>query len=304
MSLEAAVREIKELFPGLALLENEPMARHCSFRIGGPVPALALPSSVPETADLCRVLQERGVTPLIMGNGTNLLVTDEPLSRFVIRLGEGVSAIERRGGTELFAESGALLSRLAAAAAAAGLSGLEFAHGIPGSVGGAVSMNAGAYGGEMKDVLRKVTYLEEELALREDSAGSQNLSYRHSRFSGTNDIILGVVVRLAPAEPEAVAARMRELQERRRASQPLELPSAGSAFKRPAQGYAAALIEGAGLKGYAVGGACVSEKHAGFVVNRGGASFDDVRRVLEHIRETVLRIYGIELEPEIRIIEN
>jgi UDP-N-acetylmuramate dehydrogenase len=147
MSLEAAVREIKALFPGLLLLENEPMARHCSFRIGGPVPAFALPASVSEAAALSRALRERDVTPLIMGNGTNLLVTDEPLARFVVRLGEGMSAVERRGETGLYAASGALLSRLASAAAAYGLSGLEFAHGIPGSVGGAASMNAGAYGG-------------------------------------------------------------------------------------------------------------------------------------------------------------
>ena len=180
------------------------------------------------------------------------------------------------------------------------LAGLEFAHGIPGTLGGAVSMNAGAYGGEMKDVVTSVTYLDEGLSVREtDDAG---FSYRHSRFSDTGCIVLGAEVSLHEDDPDAVRERMRSLAERRRSSQPLDMPSAGSTFKRPAGGYAAALIDEAGLKGCAVGGAQVSEKHAGFVVNRGGASFDDVLRLIEHIQNEVYRVSGIELEPEVKII--
>ena len=192
------------------------------------------------------------------------------------------------------------LSRLASFAAARSLAGLEFAHGIPGTLGGAVSMNAGAYGGEMKDVVTSVTYLDEGLSVHEtDDAG---FSYRHSRFSDTGCIVLGAEVSLHEDDPDAVRERMRSLAERRRSSQPLDMPSAGSTFKRPAGGYAAALIDEAGLKGCAVGGAQVSEKHAGFVVNRGGASFDDVLRLIEHIQNEVYRVSGIELEPEVKII--
>ena len=235
-----------------------------------------------------------------MGNGTNLLVTDAPLHRIVLRMGEDFSRIDPVNGTALRAESGATLSRLALFAAARGLAGLEFAHGIPGTLGGAVSMNAGAYGGEMKDVVTSVTYLDNDLSLREtDDAG---FSSRRSRFSATACIVLGAKISLHEDDPNAIRERMRLLAERRRSSQPLDMPSAGSTFKRPAGGYAAALIDEAGLKGYTVGGAQVSEKHAGFVVNRGGACFDDVLRLIEHIQNEVYRVSGSELEPEVKII--
>ena len=179
---------------------------------------------------------------------------------------------------------------------------MEFAHGIPGSLGGAVSMNAGAYGGEMKDIVVTTQYLDESLEVREVHGAAHDFGYRHSRFSDTGAVILASTLRLTPGDPAAIRARMAELSEKRRASQPLELPSAGSTFKRPVGGYAAALIEQAGLKGYTVGGAQVSEKHAGFVVNRGGATFDDVLRLIDHIRAEVLRTSGIELETEVKII--
>ena len=203
-------------------------------------------------------------------------------------------------GNQLYAEAGVTLARVAVFAQQNGLSGLAFAHGIPGSVGGAVCMNAGAYGGEMKDVLTSVVWLDRDLALHESA--DAGLSYRHSCFSDTDDMVVRARVRLSPDDPEAIRERMRVLADRRRASQPLELPSAGSTFKRPAGGYAAALIDQAGLKGCAVGGAQVSEKHAGFVVNRGGATFEDVLRLMEHIQETVFRDSGIALEPEVKIL--
>ena len=298
--LRSFLREARSRRPELTILENEPMSRHCSFRIGGACDAMLLPSSIEDVEAVCALLAECGEKPLLMGNGTNLLVTDAPLHRIVLRMGEDFSRIDPVNGTALRAESGATLSRLALFAAARGLAGLEFAHGIPGTLGGAVSMNAGAYGGEMKDVVTSVTYLDKDLSLREtDDAG---FSYRRSRFSDTDCIVLGAKISLHEDDPDAIRERMRSLAERRRSSQPLDMPSAGSTFKRPAGGYAAALIDEAGLKGYTVGGAQVSEKHAGFVVNRGGACFDDVLRLIEHIQSEVYRVSGIELEPEVKII--
>lgn len=298
--LRSFLREARSRRPELTILENEPMSRHCSFRIGGACDAMLLPSSIEDVEAVCALLAECGEKPFLMGNGTNLLVTDAPLHRIVLRMGEEFSRVDPVNGTALRAESGATLSRLALFAAARGLAGLEFAHGIPGTLGGAVSMNAGAYGGEMKDVVTSVTYLDKDLSVREtDDAG---FSYRRSRFSDTDCIVLGAKISLHEDDPDAIRERMRSLAERRRSSQPLDMPSAGSTFKRPAGGYAAALIDEAGLKGYTVGGAQVSEKHAGFVVNRGGACFDDVLRLIEHIRNEVYRVSGIELEPEVKII--
>lgn len=298
------IKEIKDALPGLELRENVKMSEHCSFKIGGEAPCMALPASEEETAELCRILRARGVKPLIMGNGTNLLVTDEPLEYFVIRFGESMSGIEKRGETGVSAGCGVTLSRLAAFCAGESLAGMEFAHGIPGTLGGAVCMNAGAYGGEMKDVTASVRCLDGELRLLTLGADALDLSYRHSVFTGTEDVILGAALALEKGDSETIRGRMRELAEKRRASQPLDKPSAGSTFKRPAGGYAAALIDQAGLRGFAVGGAQVSEKHAGFVVNRGGATFDDVLTLMEHIVEAVYKNSGVLLEPEVKIIRN
>lgn len=300
--IDPVVRRLREQLPALTILENEPMRAHCSFRIGGPVRALAQPSSAEETAALCRILRSADVTPLIIGNGTNLLVTDTELNRIVIQMGDSMAGAGQTGPDTLQAGCGIPLARLAQTALACGLGGMEFAHGIPGSLGGAVSMNAGAYGGEMKDIVVTTQYLDESLELREVHGAAHDFGYRHSRFSDTGAVILASTLRLTHSDPAAIRARMAELSEKRRASQPLELPSAGSTFKRPAGGYAAALIEQAGLKGYAIGGAQVSEKHAGFVVNRGGATFDDVLRLIDHIRSEVLRTSGVELETEVKII--
>ncbi len=300
--LDPVVRRLREQLPALTILENEPMRAHCSFRIGGPARALAQPSSAEETAALCRILRSADVTPLIIGNGTNLLVTDAELNRIVIQMGDNMAEAGQTGPDTLQAGCGIPLARLAQTALACGLGGMEFAHGIPGSLGGAVSMNAGAYGGEMKDIVVTTQYLDESLEVREVHGAAHDFGYRHSLFSDTGAVILASTLRLTPGDPAAIRARMAELSEKRRASQPLELPSAGSTFKRPVGGYAAALIEQAGLKGYTVGGAQVSEKHAGFVVNRGGATFDDVLRLIDHIRAEVLRTSGIELETEVKII--
>lgn len=297
-------KELKELLPELDLREREPMRAHCSFQIGGEAALMALPSSAEEAEQIGVFLRARGVRPLVVGNGTNLLVTDAPLRRFVLKLSKGVSEITRLDETRIFAQAGVSLAKLATACAHFSLSGLEFAQGIPGTLGGAAYMNAGAYGGEMKDVLQSVRYLDEEMRPCEKAGEALDFSYRHSAFSGGNNILLGCTLCLVPGDEAEILARIRELAQRRRCSQPLELPSAGSTFKRPAQGYAAALIEQAGLKGFSIGGAQVSEKHAGFVVNRGGASFDDVLRLIGHIRNTVYEKTGVRLEPEVRLIDN
>ena len=295
----AFLAELGRRCPSLRFAEKEPMSRHTSFRIGGECDAMLFPASEEEIRTAAELLAAAGETPLVIGNGTNLLVTGGPLHRIVLRMGEAFSSVQGEGDA-LEACAGISLAQLAVTAARRGLAGLEFAHGIPGTLGGAVGMNAGAYGGEMKDVVVSVTWLDPELRVRTSS--ETEMGYRHSRFSDTKDIILSARVALSGDDPEAIQERMRSLLERRRASQPLELPSAGSTFKRPAGGYAAALIDRAGLRGFAVGGAQVSEKHAGFVVNRGGATFDDVIALIEHIREEVLRTSGIELEPEVKII--
>ena len=298
------IRELKALMPQLSLRENEPMKAHCSFKIGGDACAMALPASIGETEELCSFLREKGVKPLVIGNGTNLLVTDEPLRRFVIKMSDSMSAMERHSETGINALCGISLAKLASECAHLSLSGLEFAHGIPGTLGGAACMNAGAYGGEMKQVLRSVTFLDENIKLRGKSGGELELGYRHSVFSDSDSVILSCELELMKGSKEEILAKMRELSEKRRASQPLDKPSAGSTFKRPETGYAAALIEQAGLKGFMFGGAQVSDKHAGFVINRAGASFEDVIRLMDYIKETVYKRTGIVLEPEVKIIDN
>lgn len=300
---EKLINDIRSALPGLEMHENEPMSAHCSFRIGGPARLMACTASGAEAAALLRLLREADAPVELMGKGTNLLVADEGLDAVVVRLGEAISGAELLPGDRVRAGAGISLAKLAVFAAEAGLSGLEFAHGIPGSLGGAVFMNAGAYGGEMKDVLESAEIALPDGTVREVPAEELELSYRHSALEGSGALVTAATVKLTPAEPEAIRARMRELMEKRRASQPLDMPSAGSTFKRPVGGYAAALIDQAGLKGFAIGGAQVSEKHAGFVINRGGATFDDVLRLMEHIQKTVLEKSGVRLEPEVRILK-
>jgi UDP-N-acetylmuramate dehydrogenase len=283
------------------LREQEPLSRHCSFRIGGPAAWLALPNSEEELIQLCQLLVRKGEEPFLMGNGTNMLFPDAGLDRLVIKTCQNVGGVSVAGNV-VTAQCGASLARVATAAMEAGLTGLEFAHGIPGSVGGGVVMNAGAYGGELKDVVAETTYLDEHMTVSVLRGAEHEFSYRHSYLSDHTGVVLSVKLVLTSGDRETIAGTMRALAEKRRASQPLDMPSAGSTFKRPAVGYAAALIDEAGLKGYTVGGAQVSTKHAGFVVNTGGACCEDVLRLMEHIQNTVLARSGVLLEPEVRII--
>ena len=304
-NLELAIARIKEALPGMKLLEQEPLSAHCSFKIGGPARAIAFPSDVTSLTKICAILKEQELAPLMLGNGTNILFPDEGLQEVFLISTEKLTKLFLLPDGAVYAEAGVSLARLAGFAQQHGLKGLEFASGIPGSLGGGCIMNAGAYGGELKDVIESVVclYLPDQ-GMYELTNEQCAFSYRRSRFNSVGGfVVLSAVFRLEQDEPEAIAGRMRELGEKRREKQPLDLPSAGSAFPRPEGHYAGALIDEAGLKGYAVGGARVSEKHAGFVVNRGGASFEDVLRLMEHIQEAVLRSSGIALEPEVKIIK-
>lgn len=294
--------ELRKQLPGLDLREHEPMSRHTTFRIGGPAAVFCRPGSVEETAALCRLLREKGVRPFVMGRGSNLLFPDELLPGVVVQFADNFSAVTQTSPSTLFAQSGATLVTVSQQAQKAGLTGLEFAGGIPGAVGGGVTMNAGAYGGEMKDVVTRVDYLDETLQIKSISNAECGFDYRRSVFESGGSVILGAELALTPDDPAAVKSRMETLKEKRLASQPLEYPSAGSTFKRPAGGFAAQMIDEAGLKGFTVGGAQVSEKHAGFVINRGGATSADVRALMEQVQMEVERRTGIRLEPEVRII--
>ena len=287
--------------PDLELREQEPMSRHTTFRIGGPVRLMALPKTEKEAQAVLKTAWELECPPFFLGNGSNLLVADAGYEGFVLKLARGMDQVQEVN-RRLVAGSAMLLSQLAWAALGRGLAGLEFAHGIPGSLGGAVTMNAGAYGGEMAQVVTAVTCLTRRGELETVPADRCAFSYRHSAFSDGSRLILRVEFSLPQGDPEEIRAKIEDLARRRKEKQPLEWPSAGSMFKRPAGHFAAALIEQCGLKGLTVGGAQVSEKHAGFVVNRGGATCADVLALVDQVRERVLRQTGVELEMEVRVL--
>lgn len=292
---------IGDYLPDLEWVCDEPMAKHTSFRIGGPARRMAFPKTREQLVVLAGLLQEAGIEPLLLGNGTNLLVADEGLDTVVINTSAQLSRVEQTGECELTADAGVSLCQLALFAWKQGLAGLAFAHGIPGTLGGGVVMNAGAYGGELKDVIADVTALYSD-GVRTLTADEMGFSYRHSAFSSGEGIVLGAKLKLELGDPNAIKAKMDELMARRKASQPLEFPSAGSTFKRPPGHYAGPLIESCGLKGARIGGAEVSCKHAGFVVNAGGATCADVLALMEKVQKTVFDTYGVLLEPEVKIV--
>lgn len=293
-----------EYLPDLHITTDEPMSRHISFRVGGPAKRMAFPSSGEQAVLLLDFAHACGARPLVIGNGTNLLAPDEGLDRLVVDTSAGLNRLEE--GEEpgiLTAEAGVSLARLADFACKLRMTGLEFAHGIPGTVGGAVCMNAGAYGGEIKQVIETVTILFPEEGVRTLSCAEMDFGYRHSLLTDQPDaVVLRASFRLSKGDPEIIRERMRELMSRRKATQPLEYPSAGSTFKRPAGNFAGALIESSGLKGLTVGGAQVSEKHAGFIINTGSATAADVLEVIRQVQERVFAETGVRLEPEVRII--
>ena len=287
--------------PGMELRFFEPMAKHTSFRIGGPAEAMAFPKSREELAELLKVSALLDCKTAILGAGTNVLAPDAGLPGLVICLKDALDDMERLDETRIRVMAGVTMTRAAMFAANLGLGGMEFAHGIPGSVGGGVYMNAGAYGGELCQIVESVEVMDAGGNIRNLSREEMEFSYRHSILEDQGGIVISAVFKLEKKPTEEIKARMKELMGKRSASQPLELPSAGSAFKRPVGGYAAALIDQAGLKGCQVGGAAISTKHAGFAVNLGGATAQDVKELLQQVSDKVFENSGIRIEPEIRI---
>lgn len=295
---------LQKYIPQMKVIAEEPMSRHTTFRIGGPAKRMAFPSDSALMVLLVNFAMECGTKPLIIGNGSNLLVPDEGLDRLVIDTSAYMNKAQL--GNEpntITAEAGATLAKTADFACKAGLSGLEFAHGIPGTVGGGVCMNAGAYGGEMKQVLTCVRILFPEEGVKTLTNEELKLGYRHSILSECPEaVVLSATMRLCPDKEKTIRDTMRELMRKRKGSQPLEWPSAGSTFKRPEGYFAGTLIDQCGLKGLTVGGAQVSEKHAGFLINRGGASFADMTELISQVQQRVFEQTGVHLEPEVKIV--
>ena len=292
---------ISNNIPNLELKQDVPMSRLTSFRIGGPARCVACPKTEEELSALLKLCAASGVEPVILGAGTNVLAPDAGMDALVIVLKDALEGMEQLTATSIRVMAGVTMSRAAVFAAGLNLGGLEFAHGIPGTIGGGVYMNAGAYGGEIKDVCTRVRIMDMAGEARWITNEEAAFAYRHSAIEDNPWIVVAAEFELIPTPEEQVWEKMKELIGKRRASQPLDLPSAGSAFKRPVGGYAAALIDQTGLKGFQVGGAAVSEKHAGFVVNLGGATAADVQELLKAVSDKVFDRTGIRLEPEVRI---
>lgn len=295
------LEKLQKLLGETKVLTEEPMASHTTFRIGGPADYFVLPENVEELTGVLKLCREEGMPYFILGNGSNLLVGDQGFRGVVIQLYKNFDGIEIQG-TTVKARAGAMLIRVAKEAATAGLTGLEFASGIPGTMGGAMVMNAGAYGGEMKDVVTSVLVLTKEGEIRTLSKEEMKFRYRGSVIEEKGYIVLETVMELKEGDPAAIRSRMEELLLQRRTKQPVEYPSAGSTFKRPEGYFAGKLIMDAGLRGYQVGGAQVSEKHCGFVINVGGATAADVVQLMKDVSEKVEKEFGVKLEPEVKRI--
>lgn len=294
-------RKITDLLPDIVLRLSEPMSKHTSFRIGGPAEVMAFPKNSDELAKLLKVSKVLDCKVAILGAGTNVLAPDPGMSGLVICLKDCLDGMTQLDDRHIQVMAGVTMARAAVFAASLGLGGMEFAHGIPGTVGGGVYMNAGAYGGEISQICKSVDVMSMDGVLTTYPASEMNFSYRHSRLEEESGIVVSATFALEPKPEQQIRSLMQDLMKRRKASQPLELPSAGSAFKRPVGGYAAALIDEAGLKGFQIGGAAVSEKHAGFVVNIDHATAADVVALLHQVSNRVYDRSGIRLEPEVRI---
>ncbi len=279
---------------------DEPMTKHTTFRIGGPAQYFVMPQSVEELGQVIQLCRAEQTSYFIVGHGSNLLVSDSGISGVVIQLDQNLSHFSI-DGTSVRAMAGVMLGRLGLAIRDAGLTGFEFAAGIPGTLGGAIMMNAGAYGGEMKDIVTRVQLMDADGNLFERSGKDMDFSYRHSAIEGTDYVVIGATLMLEKGNVDTITERMEELAQARRTKQPLEYPSAGSTFKRPEGYFAGKLIMDAGLAGYQVGGAQISEKHCGFVINRGGATARDVMQLIEDVRQKVYEKFQVELEPEVRL---
>lgn len=294
-------QKMLELLPNIELRFNELLSKHTSFKIGGPVEVMAFPKNSEELSKILKMSALLDCKTAILGAGTNILAPDRGLEGLVICLKDCLNGIEKLPDNRVRVFAGVTMAKAAVFAAGLNLGGMEFAHGIPGTVGGGVYMNAGAYGGEIKDICESVDVMHFDGTMVTMTAAEMDFSYRHSCLEEDTGIVVSAVFKLTPRPEIEIREQMHELMKKRKSSQPLEYPSAGSAFKRPVGGYAAALIDQAGLKGYKVGGAAVSEKHAGFVVNLGGATADNVKQLLKEVSHIVFERSGIQLEPEVRI---
>lgn len=292
--------ELQNVMGGSGIFMEEPMKKHTTFRVGGPADVLVQPDETALAAILA-LCRQYYVPYSFIGNGSNLLVGDKGIRGVVIEMTDPMGNIEVHG-TKITAQAGAMLSKIANTAASNGLGGMEFAAGIPGSVGGAVVMNAGAYGGEMKDIIERVYVLDENGARLELDRDALDFGYRHSCIPDKKYIVTKVVLELVPRDEAEIRSEMKELNEKRAEKQPLQYPSAGSTFKRPEGYFAGKLIMDAGLRGYQVGGAQVSEKHCGFVINKGDATAADICQLMQDVSDKVHAQFGVVLEPEVKMI--
>ena len=290
-----------EILGNNRVLFDEPMSQHTTFRIGGPADVFVMPENYEQIREVLRLCKEEKLPFFVLGNGSNLLVGDSGYRGVIIQMDRNMEEI-RLDGEEIHACAGALLSSVAVAARNASLTGFEFAGGIPGTIGGAAVMNAGAYGGELKDVLKEVTVMTREGEILTIPAEKMEMGYRTSIIKTAGYLVLEAVISLKKGDEEAIRATMKDLSERRTEKQPLDYPSAGSTFKRPEGYFAGKLIMDSGLRGYRVGGAQVSEKHCGFVINAGGATAEDVRSLMDHVIRVVREKYGVTLEPEVKFL--
>ena len=290
-----------EILGNNRVLFDEPMSQHTTFRIGGPADVFVMPENYEQIREVLRLCKEEKLPFFVLGNGSNLLVSDSGYRGVIIQMDRNMEEI-RLDGVEIHACAGALLSSVAVAARNASLTGFEFAGGIPGTIGGAAVMNAGAYGGELKDVLKEVTVMTREGEILTIPAEKMEMGYRTSIIKTAGYLVLEAVISLKKGDEEAIRATMKDLSERRTEKQPLDYPSAGSTFKRPEGYFAGKLIMDSGLRGYRVGGAQVSEKHCGFVINAGGATAEDVRSLMDHVIQVVREKYGVTLEPEVKFL--
>lgn len=295
------IKLFREKIKSGEILINEPMKNHTYFKIGGPVDALVLPGSIEEISAIIKLCNKENINYHIIGNGTNLLVRDKGIRGVIIKIDDNFSNIEVEDNV-IKAEAGSLLSKIAKTALRNSLTGFEGCSGIPGSLGGAVAMNAGAYGTEMKDVIKKVKCIDKDGNILEYTNEEMNFGYRHSRVSDDDLIVIEAEIELKNGDYNEINKHMNELMEKRNTKQPINMPSAGSTFKRPEGDYASRLIDVSGLRGVRYGDAQVSEKHCGFVVNIGNATCDDVINLIEFIQKTVKDKFNIQLDPEVRII--
>lgn len=292
-----------EEFKGLAknIYFDEPMKNHTTFKIGGAADVFVDAESAEEISDIIKYCKNNGIPYMVMGNGSNMLVSDKGIRGAIIKVGAKMNGISVDGET-ITAGAGARLSAVANEALKAELSGFETLSGIPGMLGGAIYMNAGAYGGEMKDVIESVTYIDADGEIKTAEKNELDLSYRHSMFEDSGFVIVSAVMRLKKGNYDDIKASMLDYNKRRADKQPLSMPSAGSTFKRPEGHFAGKLIQDSGLMGYTIGGAQVSDVHAGFLVNKGGATAEDVMKLIEYVQKTVAEKFGVRLEPEVRLI--